>query len=79
MSINKAQTQDAIKQAAYMEVESIPDLTPEQRAHLREMVTGAVCKQIGRAPNVQGLAKLVRSFNGNRPTPDTYELNGKQI
>lgn len=68
------------------EVDALPNLTPEQRDIVREIAVAAALKNIGREPNLEGIARLVRSQcghinNGLRPYPtnDTLKANGGRI
>ena len=67
-------------------VDALPNLTPEQREIVREISVAAALKNIGREPNLEGIARLVRSQSGHMnnglrpyPTNDTFKANGGKI
>ncbi|HEY2119595.1 MAG TPA: hypothetical protein VGH37_10465 [Candidatus Acidoferrum sp.] len=68
---------EVIKSAALVEVDALRGISDDQRAHVREIVNAHIEKQC-HAPSVQGIANLVLSFP-TRPTPNTFEANGKKI
>jgi hypothetical protein len=67
-------------------VDALPNLTREQRDIVREIAIAAALKNIGREPNLEGIANHVRSLSGHinndfrpYPTNDTLKANGGRI
>jgi hypothetical protein len=68
---------DKLSAEVKAKVAEIPDLDPDQAQRVYEIALGYAFKN-HREPNYQGIANLVRS-QAERPTPSTFEANGKQI
>jgi hypothetical protein len=67
-------------------VDALPNLTPEQREIVREIAIAAALKNVGKEPNLEGIANHVRSLSGHisnglrpYPTNNTFNANGGRI
>src|SRR5208283_1048662 len=63
-----------INDAVNAKVNTLADLTDEQRERVREIALAAASKHLGVDPNYEGIANLVRSQVVRR-TPNTLEAN----
>jgi hypothetical protein len=68
---------DKLSAEVKAKVAEIPNLDADQAQRVYEIALGYTFKN-HRDPNYQGIANLVRS-QAERPTPDTFDANGKQI
>lgn len=59
-------------------VNALPNLTDEQRERVQEIALAAASKHIGREPNYEGIANLVRS-TPVRSTPNTFAANNGKL